>query len=44
LAVAGPLVAAIGLQETFIAGAVIVIVCILATLLSPAVRNLRVDT
>jgi arginine exporter protein ArgO len=41
LALAGPLVAAVGLQTAFLIAAGICLVAILATLFSPAIRNLR---
>lgn len=40
LALAGPVVAAVGLQSAFLLSAAIITVMVLATLLSPAVRNL----
>jgi predicted MFS family arabinose efflux permease len=40
LALAGPLIAAIGLESAFLLSAAVITVAVLATLLSPAVRNL----
>jgi MFS family permease len=41
LALAGPMVAAVGLETAFLLSAAIITVALLATLLSPSVRNLR---
>lgn len=43
LALAGPLVAAVGLQSAFLLSAVVITVALLTTLLSPSVRNLTSD-
>ena len=44
LALAGPLVAAVGLQTGFLVAAGVAAAAILASLLSSAVRNLRTST
>ena len=44
LALAGPLVAAVGLQTGFLVAAGVALAAILASLLSSAVRNLRTST
>lgn len=41
VALAGPVVAVIGLQKTFLIGAIVVAVIVLLTLLDPAVRQVR---